>query len=65
LLAKRNKLVRGGSHARFEPRAGFHALPCFRRAKSNFRMAESKIGMLSMRDHNKIALSLDAGGAIL
>jgi hypothetical protein len=43
----------------------FIPLPRFRRAKSNFRMAESKIGMLSMRDHNKIALSLDAGGAIL
>ena len=37
----------------------------FRRVKSNFRMAESKIGMRSMRHHNKIALSLDAGGAIL
>jgi len=40
-------------------------LPRFRRVKSNFRMAESKIGMLSMRHHNKIALSLGAGGAIL
>jgi hypothetical protein len=66
LLAARNKLVRrGGSHARFEPRVRFPVLPRFRRVKSNFRMAESKIGMLSMRHHNKIALSLGAGGAIL
>jgi len=38
---------------------------CFRRAKSNFRMAESKIGMLLMHVYNKIALSLGGGDAIL
>jgi hypothetical protein len=37
----------------------------FRRAKSNFRMAESKISMRSMRVHNKIAVSLVEGDAIL
>jgi hypothetical protein len=36
-----------------------------RRAKSNFRMAESKIGMLLMRVYNKIALSPGDGDAIL
>jgi hypothetical protein len=36
-----------------------------RRPKSNFRMAESKIGMLAMHIHNKIALPLCAGDAIL
>jgi hypothetical protein len=36
-----------------------------RHARSNFRMAESKFGMLTMHDHNKIALSLFAGDAIL
>jgi hypothetical protein len=39
--------------------------PCFRRVKSNFRMAESKIGMLLMHVYNKIALSLGGGDAIL
>jgi hypothetical protein len=38
---------------------------CFLRAKSNFRMAESKISMLLMRVYNKIALSLGDGDAIL
>jgi hypothetical protein len=33
--------------------------------KSNFRMAESKIGMLLMHVYNKIALSLGGGDAIL
>jgi hypothetical protein len=33
--------------------------------KSNFRMAESKIGMLAMHAYNKIALSLCGGDAIL
>jgi hypothetical protein len=33
--------------------------------KSNFRMAESKIGMHEMHGHNKIALPLCAGDAIL
>jgi hypothetical protein len=37
----------------------------FRCAKSNFRMAESKISMLSMRVHHKIAVSLGEGDAIL
>jgi hypothetical protein len=32
---------------------------------SNFHMAESKIGMQAMHAHNKIALSLCAGDAIL
>jgi hypothetical protein len=34
-------------------------------AGSNFRMAESKIGIRPMHAHNKIALSLCAGDAIL
>jgi hypothetical protein len=36
-----------------------------RRPRSNFRMAESKISMLAMHIHNKIALPLCAGDAIL
>jgi hypothetical protein len=33
--------------------------------KSNFRMAESKIGMRAMYGNNKIALPVCAGDAIL
>jgi hypothetical protein len=33
--------------------------------KSNFRMPKSKIGMRAMHAHNKIALSLCRGDAIL
>jgi hypothetical protein len=39
--------------------------PLGRFAGSNFRMAESKISIRTMHAHNKIALSLCAGDAIL
>jgi hypothetical protein len=49
---------------------GLRALPIVgscrgARARSNFRMAESKIGMPAMQVHNKIDLPFDAGDAIL
>jgi hypothetical protein len=39
--------------------------PRLRRTTSNFRMAESKFGIRAMLVHNKIALPLCAGDAIL
>jgi len=49
-----------------EPGVGFSGrFRRFQRPKSNFRMAESKFGMLPMRVHNKIIPSLGGGDAIL
>jgi hypothetical protein len=38
---------------------------CASRPRSNFRMMESKIGIRTMHAHNKIALPLGTGDAIL